>query len=311
MLSAKDNFINRMDSFDKALASSDLISRALTDNEHNEKARMLRNGMAIIGYTILEDFIKNRVGEILKKVGSSNVPFSSLPQKLQETATTGALKGIQVRAQNLRNDLENHLEFIQNETLCVSSTKNSVYEISAYSLGWDKSNISEKDVSDYLNIFNVDGGWDAIREISSSINISLVSPNQIFRNAAQRRHKAAHDATADSLFNDLKNYVSQSKVIALGIDALLSKSLKHIMNNNTTFLIGRDKTKSNQLVFRFLNEDGGKWKEYSRNISRAVRVKAIYGEIFPECLTRSRTNNEILIVKSSSNQIINWYNTEC
>jgi hypothetical protein len=66
MPTAKDNFISRISNFEKIVSPESpsdtvLTTRALTETVHNEKVRMLRNGMAIIGFTILEDFIKNRV----------------------------------------------------------------------------------------------------------------------------------------------------------------------------------------------------------------------------------------------------------
>ena len=149
MPTAKQNFINRISSFERIVSPTNpvdsvLISRALTEIEHNEKVKMLRNGMAIIAFTILEDFIKKRIGEILKAVGTTPVSFSSLPPRIREAATVSALKGIQNRADTLRRNAEDHITFIQNETHFISSTKDAVFEFSEFSLGWDKSNRSKR-----------------------------------------------------------------------------------------------------------------------------------------------------------------------
>lgn len=71
MASAKDNFVARIGTFNSIIHPTlpediKLNSKALTETLHNEKVRMLRNGMSIIGFTILEDFIKRRIGEIFK-----------------------------------------------------------------------------------------------------------------------------------------------------------------------------------------------------------------------------------------------------
>lgn len=312
MSAAKNNFINRITSFQNIVSPPDpsdsvLNSMALTEKDHNDKVKMLRNGMAIIGYTILEDFIKRRVGEVLKEISKTNVNFNSLPRKLKEAATSSALKGIQVRAENLKRNSEEYLSFIQNETLCISSTKNSIFEISEYSLGWDKSNVAAEDITNFLNVFNIEGGWNSIQSISSAIDISLTDPNQIFKNAASRRHNAAHDANAESLLTDLQNYVSQSKVIAFGFDALLSKSLKHIKDNNIKFLKEEMKTNFNQLEFRFLIEQNGKWKEFSKKSKKAFKVKPLYSDLFNDAFSRSKINGEILIIKTVDNQLVNWH----
>ena len=106
MSTAKEIFLNRLENFENALSSTDLISGNLRDRQHNEKARMLRNGMAIVEYTILEDFIKKRIGEVLKEIGRSGISFNLLPAKLKETAVLSALKGIQTRADNLKRASE-------------------------------------------------------------------------------------------------------------------------------------------------------------------------------------------------------------
>jgi len=307
MPSAKHNFLERINNFEKIVspvnpANSTLASLALTEVEHNEKVRMLRNGMAIVGFTILEDFIKKRTGEILKEIGSTGINFNNLPDKLKDAVTVGALKGIQNRAEVLKNNTEDYIGFIQNETLFISSTKNSVFELSEYSIGWNKSNLSSQDISKFLSVFNVQGGWNAIRDISTSINVSLTNPSEIFKNAATRRHKAAHNVLADSLLSDLEDFVSQSKVIAFSFDILLSQSLKHI-KDNTPLLV----TNFNQLSFRFILQDQATWKEYTNNFNRAYRVGNNLGQFLLDVRQRARNNNQYLLIKGSNNQILDWY----
>lgn len=307
MPTAKENFIERISHFESALSSPDLISRALTDVQHNQKAKILRNGMAIIGFTILEDFIKKRIGEIFKKVGTSGIQFNRLPAKLQEASIIDSLKGIQNRAQMLKNNSEDYKLFIQDETSCIASTKHGVYELSAYTLGYDKSNLSENDITAFMKTFNINGGWAAIQNISRAINITLVNPSEIFRNAAQRRHKAAHNAEADSLLSDLNDFISQALVIGFSFDALMSQSLKHINNGNINFLNGTDATEYSDLSFRFIIEDSGIFKEYNNSSTRAYRT-GLFDVLFPQTLVRAKTNNQILIVKNRNNKLLNWYN---
>jgi len=312
MPTAKENFLNRISSFEKIVSPSSigdsvLISRALTEIEHNEKVKMLRNGMAIIAFTILEDFIKTRIGEILKKIGNTPVNFAALPSKIKEAATVSALKGIQSRADTLKRSSEDHLTFIQQETWCVSSTKDAVYELSEFSLGWDKSNISSDDIKSFLGIFGVKDGWRAIQQISSAISITLPNPGEIFKNAAMRRHKAAHNVAADSLLTDLQEFVTQAKVIAFGFDSLLSKSLEFINNSDPEFLAERKKIELTDFKFRFILEKDGKWKEYSSSSKRAIKVDTSLMVVQMAALPRSRSKGEVLVIKSASNRLIDWF----
>lgn len=314
MSSAKINFITRINTFDSIIypnipSDINLNSRALTETLHNEKVRMLRNGMSIIGFTILEDFIKRRTGEILKGIGLTGCNFNLLSDKLKEAVTFYALKGINSRADTLRRNSEDFITFIQNEAGFISSTKGSDYELSEYSIGWDKSNLNSSDISDILNILNVDAGWNSIQILSSMINCSILNPNQVFKNYAMNRHKSAHNTDADSLITDLESFINQSKIIAFCFDCLLNKSLSYIRLNNSNFFNSTLKSKPQDIKIRYIVEITGKWKEYANNnLTRAYRTNIDYNIILNEAKLRAQSNNEVLLIKYENNSIRDWYN---
>ncbi len=307
MATAKEIFLERFSNLENALSSSEVSPLSLTQRAHNEKAKMLRNGLAIIEFNIIEDFIKRRIGEAFKFIGNSGIAFNSLPDNIIEASVFYALKGIIERAENLKRTSEDYISFIQAETKFISSTLDSNFELSEYTLGWDKSNLSNDDLNVFFKKFNVSGGWDSIKDISSMLNITIVQPSDIFRNAAQRRHKAAHNPNADSPLNDLTEFILQAKIIALGFDALISKSLKYIKDNNNDFLQGNLKVIPSHLKFRFLKNVDGKWKEYVGNNTRAYRVNADLNTIINDSKIRARANNEILVIKPNDNSIKNWF----
>lgn len=313
MSSAKSNFITRVDTFNSIIIPEQandisLNSKALNEILHNEKVRMLRNGMSIIGFTILEDFIKRRTGEILKSIGNTNCNFNLLPEKLKESVTFHALKGINSRAETLKRNSEDYISFIQNETGFISSTKNSVFEFSEYSIGWDKSNLNSTDISKILGVFNILGGWNSIQRLSSLINCSLLNPNEIFKNFAMNRHKSAHNTDADSLLTDLESFIYQSKTIAFCFDSLINKSLSYIRLNDSNFLNGSLKTNPTNIKIRYLLEVDGKWKEYANNnFSRAFRVNQDYAIILNSAKLRAELAKEVLLIKYENNLIRDWY----
>lgn len=314
MASAKNNFITRINTFNSIIYPNlpddvSLNSKALTETLHNEKVRMLRNGMSIIGFTFLEDFIKRRTGEILKSIGTTGCNFNLLPEKIKEAVTFYALKGINSRADTLKRNSEDFITFIQNETGFISSTKSSVYELSEYSIGWDKSNLNSQDISEILTILNIEGGWNSIQRLSSIINCSILNPDQVFKNFAMNRHKSAHNSDANSLLTDLESFITQSKIIAFCFDALIDKSLSYIKLNNLSYLNLTLKTKPQDVKIRFLIEIGGKWKEFANNnLTRAFRTNIDYNVILIDAKLRAQTNKEILLIKYENNSIRDWFN---
>ncbi|MDF2517447.1 MAG: hypothetical protein K0R59_2743 [Sphingobacterium sp.] len=315
MPTAKEDFIKRLNTFKSIIypetpSDINLNSGALNKILHNDKVRMLRNGMSIIGFTILEDFVKRRTGEILKDIGSTSslCSFNNLPDKLKEAVTFNALKGITARADMLRRNSEDHIQFVQEETSFISSTKNSVFELSSYSIGWEKSNITDNDIKDILSIFHVEGGWNAMQTLSSIFNSSIIQPNTQFKNFASNRHKAAHNTNTDSAMNDLIDFENQSKIIAVCFDSLVSKSLSYIVSNNSSFLNSSLKTKPNDIKFRTIKYCDSVWKEYNQNNnSRAFRVNNDYNILLSQAKSRSQSNKEVLIIKNEDNSIKDWF----
>lgn len=315
MSSAKENLLIRLNTFKSIIYPETTIdvnlnSKALTETLFNDKVRMLRNGMSIIGFTILEDFIKIKTGEILKNIGSptSLCTFNNLPPKIKETVTINALKGISSRADMLRRNSGDYILFVQEETNFIASTKNTNFEFSAYSIGWDKSNLNDDDIKQILSIFNVDGGWEAIKQLSILFNCSLIDPKNSFKNFATNRHKSAHNTTTDSAMVDLMNFENQSKIIALCFDCLLSKSLSYIISNDAQFLNLTLKTKPSEIKFRIIKFKDGKWKEYKQeNLLKAYRVNINYLVLLNDAKLRSQANKEVLLVKNENDTIKDWF----
>lgn len=62
MPSTKEDLIERIRSLALSVEKDDVQNRALTDRQsdkdHNSAAKMLRNGLAVVSFVSLEDFIK-------------------------------------------------------------------------------------------------------------------------------------------------------------------------------------------------------------------------------------------------------------
>lgn len=306
MSRAKSLFLERLKSIDNALNSTEVAPLGLNHVEHNEKTKILRNGLAIIEFNVIEDFIKRRLGEVFKEIRNSGIAFNNLPSELIETSVLHSLKGIISRAEHLKRAQEDHISFLQTETGFISSTSGTNYDLSEYSLGWDKSNLSQNDIYNFFKPFKIKGGWDSIKQISSMVGVTLISPKEVFNNAAQRRHKAAHNPNADSPLNDLKDFVHEAKIIALSIDVLLSKSLEYIYDGNQNFLQGTLKVETTSLKFRTLKYKENKWKEFVDNNTRAYRTNTDFETIFNASKVRARRNKQVLVIKPRENEIKDW-----
>lgn len=307
---SKIEFLKRISELSSTLTelptSSVLTSITPLTDPRNIRAKMLRNGLAISSFVIFEDFLKNKVGETLEGIKYSKISFNSLHDELKYAVTFDALDSISNRATNLKRNGGDWLTFIQSETKNIASSAGVRYKLSRFSLGWNKSNLTKDDISKWLKIFRIKGGWQTIQKITRKAEVTLVSPESVFISAATMRHSAAHDPNCDALLSDLIQFTKDSKAIALGFDILLTKSLEQINLPNNTLISGSDKISDTDFDFRFVIETNGTWKEFRDTSKRSLNNSFSLNDAIRKAKIKANQNNEIIIIKNSSNEIINW-----
>ena len=77
---ARRLILERLHAFRLATQTEALVSLAPTEVDHNARAQVLRNGLAVVGFAILEDFIKSRAGEVVQRIGHGAAAFTDLPE---------------------------------------------------------------------------------------------------------------------------------------------------------------------------------------------------------------------------------------
>jgi len=301
-MNVQSDFIEGMHGFRLACQHKDLVEKTPDETDHNLRSQALRNGIAIIGFSVLEHFIRSRTGELLLAFNQVNTPFEDLPKKIREIATKGAIKGI-LKRMNFNDD---PILFTQTEAEIIASSKDPIYQISQYSIGWDNSNLNVADVNTILKSFSIDSGWSNIDVLSSRLDLTILSSKEAFYNAAQRRHDAAHNVYARIQPTDLENFVREAYAIALGFDLLLSTAYYKIFIGDYRFLNNGIKITDKDVSWRMIIQDGNKWKEYREQGSRAVKTAGTKEELWPYALMRAKNNNEFLLSMDSDGFPSKW-----
>ncbi|MDF2627049.1 MAG: hypothetical protein K0R39_880 [Symbiobacteriaceae bacterium] len=307
MSTARSNFLQRIKAFKVALDEPALISQAPTCIDHNNTARLLRNGLAVVGFALLEDFLKSRLNEVLSRVGNSHIPFDELPDALKEAAVVGALRALAYQGDMRKRQGDDYLSYIQEHSQFIASTSSAAYQVSGISLGWERPNLNDADVKEVLRVFKVKDGWGNIDRLASRVGLASPSLKDAFRQAALRRHKAAHSASADTEITHLKSFVPQALGVALAFDSLVSKSLHQLLIRDATFLSEPGETKDTDVTIRFLERDGTDWREIKERSARAVRRNTDLAQLTAECLARPDAQNDVVVVRDASRQPVDWY----
>ena len=305
MASAKQDFIKRLRTLDVSIRDTEaLISRAHTDVTHNEIARMLRNGLAVVGFAALEDFVKKRSSEVMNEIGGSGVPFSELPDKLKEAATYEVVSALS--HQLTVRDKSERIDYIQEQAAKISSTATQQYEITEHAFGYSQSNINAETVKKILISLHVVDPWRQISAISSRLGLTALPLIDSYKNAATRRHRAAHVANADTPQGDIAQFVKEAFGIAIGFDVMLSRSLRSIRNYDRDYLSGTKKLEENDVTFRYVKYVNRQWKEYSGESQRAFRVSNNVETLCNDAKIRSQASSQDFVRFDESGLIQDW-----
>lgn len=307
MSAARHTFLERIMAFKTALDEPALISSAPSEIDHNNTARLLRNGLAVVGFAILEDFVRTRLKEVLSRIGNSRIPFDELPSRLREAAVLGAVRALAYQGGLRRKQKDDYISFIQEHGQLIGSTRSASYEISAMALGWDQPNLSDTDIFEILGVFKIQDGWGNIDGLAKRVGLSSPSLRDAFRQAAVRRHRAAHSADPDTEVTHLISFIPQAIAIALGFDALISRSLRSLLDQDATYLSDDGCVKASEIKARFIDPNGAIWCESKEGSKRAVKRNADVDWLTRNCLARLDARNDLVIVRDRSLQPTKWF----
>jgi hypothetical protein len=231
-------FLERLSAYENAVKQELIVTRTPTDVIHNARARLLRNGLAVVAFALLEDFIKTRMGEVFERVGMGASSFSDLPHALRVAATSGVIKAMGYQDRFLDNRSSNYFEHFQTHALLVASTRNPGFQLSPMAFGHDQPNLQSTAVERMLTAFHIDRPWNAIESVARRAGVGVPALKGAFDSALQRRHQAAHRADANVEPSDLAAFATETMGIAIGIDLALSLALRKILDGDRRFLSG-------------------------------------------------------------------------
>ncbi len=304
MPSAKSDFIERIRCLNLSTSSEAVTNKSLKEIDHNSIARMLRNGLSVVSFTALEDFIKKRSSEAMDEISRTSVPFSSLPEKLQNAATYEVISALTFQL-SLR-EKEERAPYVQQQALKIASTATSNYDLSDHTFAYGQANVSDSVIGNVLKSFNIVDPWKQMTTIASCSGLTALPLVESYKNAARRRHKAAHVAATDTPQTDISQFVKEAFAIALGFDALISKSIQKFKENDTNHISGNSNVDASDIEYRVLRFSDNYWKEFINGNTRAYRRERDVEILKPMTKNRASTSKQLYIEIDGSGLISDW-----
>lgn len=308
MLKSREQLMIRLAAYRQAVQLDTLVSKAPTETEHNARARLLRNGLAIVGYAFLEDFLRSRTVEVVGRIGTGATRFSDLPEQIKVAATQGVFNATLFQRRFVDYQIQDPLRHYQEHASLVASTAGTAYEISPLAFVHEQSNISSDDIEETLQAFRVANPWSVLIGVARRCGVGTPTLKEAFKGAAARRHEAAHKADADIEHSDLSDYDVEALGIAIGFDLLMSQALRQLLDANTNYLSKNGSVGGKQISIRFLRQDGSKWwREVVDNSSRAFRRGKDFEKLKAETMVRARGQGQAVVVQDERGLPTAWF----
>ncbi|QOD90894.1 hypothetical protein H2514_12075 [Lysobacter sp. CW239] len=304
-MSAKTDLFERLRYLGSAIALGELVDNGIAQSEHNGRANLLRKGVGIIGFNLLEDYVKSRTIEALSTISSSGLAFDNLPEKMRTAATLNALETLNARAKIEKKSGRDWLTLIQTESQKIYSTAGHTYELSSVSLASGGSNVTASEISEILVAFGISGGWGTLKAICDAIGGGLPDLAQAYQNLADRRHSAAHVAGFKFSHTWLTSMAHEILAIAAALDIVLSAKLRMISRLPTVPAQQHDiSTATNYL---FLEENRGFYRETKMIGGRSRKNWHSLGAALAELKPTLVQVDRFLIVIGSDRRISDWH----
>jgi hypothetical protein len=265
---------------------------------------VLRNGLAVAGVTLLEDFIRKRTSEIVKAISDAGLPLSALPADLREAVTQNTVRNLAYQVRGLQRDGIDPMPLIESTSRALATAPRASARLSSIALHWAESNVKSDHIAWILKTLGVDKPWDQITQIANQAGFAMGPMAAVFDGVMSVRHAAAHRFDQEILVLDVRSYPRIALAFAIGFDALASRAAVLAADQNAPYLAGSRITAA-AIVLRYLDDTGNGYDEHTATGS-SIAVHARIAGARAAAIGRAPRAGEV-IVQRDRNLIPVWW----
>lgn len=192
--------------------------------ETSRSAALIRKGLTVTAFNILEGFIFNRWTEFAEFLNRSSLAFSDLPEDTRREILKRTLMHASSKlkwADLTGEKLESFIAPLAGQ-FAMESNRSIISQYSATSGG---SNVSGADIKSSLALLGAEDPWGQMTDFTGRCGLSSTGPDGqivnlevIYKHLSNARNSAAHDPTSEISFVELRSLAPQVRQIALGYD---------------------------------------------------------------------------------------------
>ncbi|HDR9030276.1 TPA: hypothetical protein QDB14_004513 [Burkholderia vietnamiensis] len=290
---------------------SEALGDVLPGTQGARSANHVRlNGLHVVAFAALEDFIRRRAHEVISWLGAEGVRLESFPNRLQMLILQGTIEGINFSLS--RTDKDDRVTLLQLQGLLLSSSgeNDQAFVPSEYFFGKAASNISRDDVRELLEAFGLGEKFACLSEVTALLEMPLLgSIEGVFTRLAKNRHRAAHGFGLDYKLSDFRSDMANAlPLFAFAFDTSISQCAQALRKTVIADKVAFEKFSAATSVIRIVefNPDQSGWQE--NRLGKIVK-KLKKGELrqrLQAFANRAMGSGETIIVKNEKGLINGW-----
>lgn len=271
MLAARQEFyatINAMRSITEAPLLLDVLP---VGAPQNVTARILRHGLAVSAFSLLERYLKEVFSHLVTEIQNSKIGITDFPLKLQKFLIVDSISGFNNKISFIRDDIDK-ISYVLANINQLHGFMIAPPKYSATGFSPSGSNIGHEDVKRGFRSFLVSNPWGKMTTIATDIGAATLSLEDDFKALARARHQAAHDPAGNIPTANLQAHLGAATTIAMTADLLGCAVSDAIVSckKKADFEAGINNARCH---FRFLDDlSNGRWAEKKPDGKRVVRL---------------------------------------
>ena len=271
MATARDRFIESLVVYRHASQQGALLGASPSATLTDHSARVLRNGLAVIGLVILEEFIRTRVAELATYVGRASLPMTSFPADLRKAATERAVRNLASEVQNLVRAKQDPTPLIVATAQALSTARSSRVKLAELSLMWAGSNVRMDDIAAILAALGVDKPWVQLTSVAQRSGFRIAAMETTFGTLLTDRHEAAHKMSKEVINLDIRSYPNSALAFAIAFDAVASRAAAITISGSLAPPSKREVTAAD-VRLRFVDDTGAGYAEHVEGSSARIAL---------------------------------------
>lgn len=236
----------------------------------NLSARVLRHGLAVTAFAMLEQYIIGIFDDLVGRAATGGVVFANLTDSMKQFILVDSVSGLATRLGFIKNQSD-RIAFADTHVAALAGYNAVPPTYTAHGFKAKGANVGHEDVKQAFGAFGLDNAWGRMDAIAAQFGGAALSLNNEFKTLASARHRSAHDPVSAIPVSDLQSNIHSAIVIGICCD-VLGKNVGTALAScvDATKLVSSVQTYSRPV--RYLDEQtDGSWLERRSPTNRAVK----------------------------------------